>query len=199
MAQLIRVRTLITFSPGGPGLMTHYFRGAAAVPVIADATDVVARVRAFLQANVLLLSASATWAPNGACDVIDDVTGDVVGSVVGVTPAVVVGTGASGDAPRSIQFIHRMITSTFIRGRRLRGRSNLGPVGGGTGQRVAPAAADITSIRNAAAANLGVGTTASFPVVWQRPNTLLGLTGQSAAITAHDVSPVWGSLRSRRD
>jgi hypothetical protein len=91
----------------------------------------------------------------------------------------------------------RYSTSVIVNGRRLQGRSYLGPVGTNTN-----ASGNVASTANAAAltaaALLNTGATASKLVVWKRPTPAFPAAGQTADVTGYGTNTEFAVLRSRR-
>ena len=198
MAKIIRVRTVLQYGSGGPGLATHYFFGAGATPVTADMTDVAGRVRLFWDALKTLLYTGTTCQVQGAADVLEDSTGKLTGGLAVTNPAVVTGTGGATPLPPSVQVLARLETANVVRNRRVHGRVFVGQLSTVAQTNGAPSAS-VPGAVTAAVATLLTGATASAAVVWQRPNALKGYTGQSSSITSGSTMPVFAILRSRRD
>ena len=197
MAQLIRVRTTLLGSFGGPGLSTNYFFPTVITgAVTADVTDVVARVRAYWFGMVSLLATSFTAQVQGSCDLLDAATGALVGSLSVANPAVVTGTAATGQGPTQTTLLARYNTNQVINGRRVQGRSFIGPVAGGVNLQGVPIASALTVV-GTAGASLLTGSTSSVPVVWHRPHG--AAAGVGVALSTVVCAPYFAVLRSRRD
>jgi len=134
-------------------------------------------------------------------DVIADDTGLLVGGLSGGSPVGVVGTNGTAYESIATMALLRMTTAVILRGRRLKGRLFLGPVAtpnvtslgqllGATGTTVA-----------ASFATTLAGSTASVPVIWDRPGKAPHPVhpGTSATVTGWSCPPVLSVLRSRRD
>lgn len=195
-----RVRTTLTFSPGGPGLMTHYFLGAAAGTFdAADAGEAYDRVHDFLNAIKVYFSTTMTLDVQAQVDVLEASTGALV-NVLSATPqATITGTGSGGQSMTFTNFLLRGLTTSFIGGRRLASRSFIGPPAAGSANRTAPASVDLADIQAQAATFLLRTTTAMTPAVWHRPSGPGATDGVAASVTAYTTSPKWAVLRSRRD
>jgi hypothetical protein len=199
MSTIMRIRAVSAGWQGAPGLFTMYARGAANPPVAADVTDMVARVRAFFLAQASNYVTTQTIQVSGTADLINDIDGKLVGSISVAAPAVVGGLTAAALLPIPSMLVLRVQTSAIRNGRKLQGRSFLGPVQAGVNVAGAPAAATLTTLIANATVML-TGTTASKPVVWGRPIAgPLPLAGSSADVTSYGASPLFGVLRSRRD
>ena len=193
----MRVRTTLTYGSGGPGLHTVYWRPGTTGGVTADASDAIARVRAFW--NGIRSAFPSTFQMDVQTDValIEDSTGLLVGNLSGTPAASVVGSAAGGVGPLASMALARLRTGLVVNNRALKGRWFLGPISvsaQGTGG--ALSASQVLSIDATGAAMLTGGATASFPVVWHRPGSG---TGASSAITAVSTWTNLAVLRSRRD
>src|SRR6187399_761129 len=95
----MRVRTTLTYGSGGPGLHTVYWRPGTTGGVTADASDAIARVRAFW--NGIRSAFPSTFQMDVQTDValIEDSTGLLVGNLSGTPAASVVGSAAGGVGP----------------------------------------------------------------------------------------------------
>lgn len=202
-AHIMRVRVVGTGWIGAPGLNTFYFHGATTDPVTADATDVVARVRAFFQAIIANLSNDTHQQVSNAVDVIDDADGSLLNGLAGTAVADVVGTGTGLMTPPADCILLQHRTNLIVRKRRLVGRSFIsrgdsndlaanGTWTSGLGTAVATAAAAMIT-----------GSTASYPVVWSRPikdiNGNVTTPGSSGGVSTYNCPIKVAVLRSRRD
>lgn len=206
MASILRVRAPISLSNGTPGLMTIYWRPGTGGGSTADATDCLARVRAFVAASSGAIHAGTTYTFNPACDIFEDSTGTLTGSFTGTTPAGVAGGGTGDPLPAMTAWLVKWSTGSVVNGRRLQGRTYLSvPNENNNDTSGRPNAATIITIANAGIAMLTGGATASFPVVWNRPRAadpdhgITARAGTSAAVTNCSVDGLkWGVQRNRR-
>jgi hypothetical protein len=194
---IMRIRTVIQGIQGLPGLSTVYAKGAAATPVNADGTDMLARVRAFWLPLAGSMPTGVTVSVNGQVDIINEADGSLAGSLSLASPAAVNGSGGSA-LPIAAAIVLQEQTGVIIAGRRLRGRSFISPVSTGTSTNGFVANATGATIIAAALTTL-TGATTSAPVVWHRPNPKGAANGSVSVITAFAVGPNFGVLRSRRD
>jgi len=194
---IMRVRFTITGLTGLPGLHTTYWTGASSTPVAADALDVVARVRAFWNTIKNNMAAGTTIAINQNVDVLDQVTGTLTGQLAPGTVTSVVGSGTS-SLPSATMMLLKYQTSTIVNGRRLQGRSFIGPL-----STLCNTAGDVTPANNAllltGSNDLTTGPTASSLVVWHRPTDLLPAGGSTAPVVSFATNTEFSVLRSRRD
>lgn len=194
---IMRIRTVLGGTQGLPGLSTTYANGAGASPILADATDMVARVRVFWASLAILLPAGNTAQVSGLVDVLNPVDGTLVGTFSVATPALVTGGGGTA-APLAAAVLLVQNTGVIINGRKLLGRTFISPIGVGSNVNGFVKAADQASILAAAGVTL-TGSTASVPVVWHRPNPLTGAAGSAHPVNAFVVRGNFAVLRSRRD
>ena len=194
---IMRIRYQITGPGGLPGLHTTFWKGAAAVPVAADAADVAGRVRAFWNSFAPQLANTVTVSPVGPADVLDEPTGQLLSQLAIGSPANVVGTG-TGELPKATMVLLKYSTSIVINGRFLRGRSFIGPLGTGANTGGVVVAATNTALITASVF-LGTGATASSHQVWHRPTQLSPSSGQASAVTSYGTNTEFSVLRSRRD
>lgn len=198
MAVILNTRAVIAgtgFST--PGITQLWWSPQTAGGSTADATDCLARFRAFWFALVARIYTGTTFTFDPTCIAIEATTGALTGAFAGTTPAVVTGTEAGDPLPRQTQGLLRMGTSTVISGRRVRGRLFIPSPGesqntSGSG----PVAAYMTDVTTAGGGLLVAGTTTSMPVIWHRP--VAGAGGASPLVTSMAASGEWSVLRSRR-
>lgn len=194
---IMRVRFNITGLAGLPGLHTTYWTGASSTPIAADALDVVARVRAFWDSFKVNLAAGVTVSCNQPVDLVDETTGILVGQLGAGSPALVLSTG-SGSLPSATMMLLRYNTGLIVAGRRLQGRSFIGPLATATnsGGDVVPT---VNTALLTAAALMNTGATASLLVVWHRPTDANPSGGLTSGVTSYAANPEFSVLRSRRD
>lgn len=194
---MLRVRTTLSGWEGGPGLATFYF--------LTPLQNVDAAARCVSYVHSLFTGALAGMYPTsvlasvqGDVDVLEPGTGAITDTLTAPAPATAAGQGGAGKAPPAVAGLLRLSTSTFIAGRRVRGRVFVSPL----------AAAVVTSdglMSNGAAdgkATLLAAMDALMDpgdiwVVWHRPKLKLG--GQACPITATSMPYKLAVLTSRRD
>lgn len=211
MADLMRVRTVFAYGAGSPGLMTQYFGNELRSYNDADAQVAVDRVRDALNTLPVLWPTSFSWLIQGGVDVLNDETGEVT-SHHGVTDRTGVGTHTGGLGPLPVGVLLRSLTSTYIGGHRLSGRTFLAPVASQYTS-TPTVQADITAgVIGIGDALLAAGLTLIFPYVWSRPRPATAVgphrpagaarsprAGSSARVTSYTSPPEFVVLRSRRD
>lgn len=181
---MFRVQSAWQLPNGDDGLSTHYFaKSTQSAQTVADA--VVAYWTA-MRTN-FAASASVTTVPDVAS--VDQVTGQVTGTDV-VTTAKVQGAAVGDPMPGFVQGLARLLTPTYVNGRRVQGRLFLPAVtessSGADGRPVATYSSNYTAAGPALIAkDLGW-------VVWART------AGTVAFITATPLAPEWAILSSRR-
>lgn len=192
---MVRVKCNWTGFPGGPGISTFYLAGSYP-------TGSIAAIRTFFDAIKAFLPNTVSVQVSGSGDLIEDTTGALGGTWADTTPAVVVGTSASGyAAPTGMQVQWK--TGAIVGRRRAVGKTFLVPLAnifepGGT-----PLGTTVTSIT--AAANALLTATTPALLVWSRPfepeegDERPARLGSSHAVTSVNVPDKAVVLRSRRD
>jgi hypothetical protein len=169
----------------------------------------VARVQAFWTAVRLAYPTGVSMQVSNLVEIVDPVDGKVLATQVSATATPLLhGTAGALIGPPSLQILVKWLTSTFLAGRRLQGRSFLGPVtytaitGTGTVDAIVLAAV------NVAAANLAaVGGAAPALLVWRRPRAVKPAThpatfdrdGDTGQVTGTLAPAKFATLKSRRD
>lgn len=205
MSAFLRTRYQFQDGSGAPlSLLTFYWDGTGATDT-AMVTEAHARVRAAYAALASFIVGGANLAftiPAG--DFVEETNGQIQSQAVGSLPSAVTFTGTGDILPRATQALVKFNTSTFIRGRRLVGRSFIpGFTESSNGSLAAPSPALITAL---GAFNTALGTTVVTPMsqrVWNRPvkdpvSGVVTRASLSAIVTSRSVSPSWATLRSRR-
>lgn len=197
MAVDMRVRTVLSYGTGGPGLHTVYWRPGTTGGVTADATDAVARVRAFWSAAAGLFPNTFGAQVSSDVALIEDSTGALVGGLSATPVAVVAGTASGSFGPLANMALLRLRTGVVVNGRALRGRWYLGPTAANAINALGGlTTGNIAALNAAGAGMLAAGATTSFPVVWHRPGAGTGISANITSMSAWDQLAV---MRSRRD
>ena len=196
MANILRATAVWSGFSGAPGYTNFYFRSALIGTPLANAAT--GKTRAFFQTMAELLPTGVSVTVDPVVAEIDEETGlqgDEFNSAT--APAVVIGS-APGERSAPSGLCVNWRTSTFLSGRRVRGRTFIVPCsiavyeGDGT---IKPGY--LTIARNAATAlrteSLGFE---SALMVWHRP--VNGAGGSAAAVTGHTVNDKAAVLTSRR-
>lgn len=199
MAAFLRTRATLT-DPGigPPALLTYYWDGTGGTDV-ALVTEAMARVRAFWDSFKVHVHAGVALSFNTVGDFVEETDGQIVAQATGTAPAAVTFTGPTDALPLATQGLLNLGTSTFINGRRVKGRQFIPyPVEQDNVNGAIPNAVNYVGGLNTAAALLG--TTIVTPMsqrVWHRPNG--GSPGLSVPVTSRQASSSWATLRSRRN
>lgn len=198
MAELVRMRVALNWPAGGPGVNTYYFSmGVPPMVPAAAAQDAADELGAIFTGFNTSFVTGMTWQVESAYDVVDVPTGNIIdqGALPGTMPS---GSGSNSinTTSRAQQIRLTFRTDQFFDGRRLRGGTFLGPVGGGTlnadGQ--VPPGTGANWADKFAAVTTGLGVRLA---VYSRPTPLHeGRYGDVVSVTS---PPVLGTLRSRRD
>lgn len=201
MASIMRIRFLATLTGASrPFMWQSFWRPGTSGGTVADATDILTRVRTCLLAIQSQFSGGCSWAGVAEADVLEDSTGQITGTWQGVPGANVVG-GAVGDAlSPALCLVIRETTALIVGKRFLKGRIYLpGFTEGLSGLVGTPTGVNAGTVNNAFNALMTGGSTASFPVVWHRPNPAKSIVGTSGPITGYAMQPAyWGVQRRRR-
>lgn len=204
MALLFRVRARWDGYQGAPGLSTFYFDASSAPHTSAEATTVAGRVRGAFDVYKTALDTTQTVLVDPTVDIIDDQDGSLEGSFGITPPAIVTGTGIGGTGPAEVQPGLILQTADIADGRRIRGRSFLGPIIGSQTNVAVPTTALRTTLAAFGTALLTVNPLTADPwcVVWHRPKIVGGSVvrlGDSFRVTAATAASKFWVLRSRRD
>lgn len=209
MANIYRVRAVSSGWVGAPGLNTFYFREGGGVLPGDNATAVLCaqRVQAAFTAGAQLWPTPWSVQVDPQVDVLNDVNGQLVSSQNGGALLPVGGTGGPNFGPTPTMHLLRLITSTVILGKRLRGRAFLGPTRASVDPDGSPEVTAMNFARAFGTALLDKGPTGPDVVVWHRPfagNPLSvpprpATAGSSGAVTSFLVPDKFAVLRSRRD
>lgn len=198
MSELVRMRVALNWPAGGPGVNTYYF-SMGTPPVTPDqaAEQIQDELGAIFAGFNTSFVTGLTWAVEPAYDVVDVPTGNIVGqgALPGTMPSGA-GTNAINTTSRAQQIRLTFRTDKFYDGRRLRGGTFIGPVGGGTlnsnGEVPPGTGAGWADKFSAVTTGLGVRL-----AVYSRPTPQHeGRYGDVVNVTS---PPVLGTLRSRRD
>lgn len=198
MAEIMRVRSVLTYGTGSPGLSTFYFLPGTAGGVTADATDAVGRVHAYWEDLVTYLKNTFFVNVDSTVDVVDAVDGELTGSLAATPVAQTVGTGADAYLPVAAMLLLQLFTGDVHSGRKVRGRSFIGPVTELANLNGVPSQT-VRAAVVAAAADLLTGATATTLVVWSRPDSPPGDPGFHSEVLSFGCASYFAALRSRRD
>jgi hypothetical protein len=138
-------------------------------------------------------------------DTVDPANGNITFQDAYTQPAVVTGSSATFFLPTQVMLLMKMGTSSFLNGRRVVGRSFIGPVGRRLNESIQPDPVVTAALQSAG--NTMRGTVGSYEqVVWHRPtytgvkpNRVLATPGSVHAVTTVTVGLKYATLNSRRD
>jgi len=207
MAQLMRARFVGT-GPAAqdPVLFQTFYRPSTIGGSTPDASDILAKVRTFLNTNQANIYSGMIYRALLNVDVIDDSNGALVNSWTGADPGNVTGTGTGDPMPAGTAWIIRWQTSTVLRGRFIHGRTFLG-IPSET-QNIAPQGIPNTvggaTMQTAANALVTGFTTGTQMVVWARPvkdpvtHVIIHPGTNGPIISATVRQDGWGQQRRRR-
>lgn len=198
---MYRVRAVGSGWTGAPGLATFYFRGASpSITTAGEALEAAKRVRAYFVAAAANTASTVSWDVSESVDVIQDTDGGLgFGYAVAAQTTVPGTTGTRIDSPNTA-IVGQLLTSSIVRGRRVRGRTYYSPIADGISDSSGnPASGAVTAATAGLTALSTTITTAITPVVWSRPIALTSTAGLACDVTGASVYSRFGTLRSRRD
>lgn len=194
--EMLRVRTVLSGWPGGPGLNTFYFTTTAPSTPAAGAPDVVARVRAFWSSIGGLFPASFSAQVQGQVDDLDPSNGQLLGTYNGGAPAQVLGSTGTSYNAYATSLLLRINSAYVTAGRRVAGRAFIGPVAAALDAGGIPTTLSLNTLV-AGATGMLTGTTTAGAVIWHRPT--LTTPGAAFGVSNYSGAPYFAVLRSRRD
>jgi len=201
MSELLRVRNVLAWGNGSPGVCTYYV--SKGLNVGEDWEELSAQATEELNdawlANAGRLPTTLSWTFSTDYDVIDVEPGNIINqfsnSAVDYDG---IGGNASNTGSRAMQMYFRFQTDQYRNGRRLAGGTYMGPcspaIYGSVGEMDATSAADAESAW--AAIISGVGPRLA---VYHRPAKGASTGGYYGDVTNIRVKRRGGILRSRRD
>lgn len=194
---MLRVRTTLSGFTGGPGLMTNYFQ--CTTEDAAAATRCVAYVQSLLTTSLrVILWNVVAWEVQHEVDEITTADGHTIDTHTASGANTGVGTAGATAAPIASAALLRWITSTYVAGKRLRGRSFISPLaqaavdGAGTMN-----GTSLTAINGNMTGWLSGFTAGDKAVIWHRP--VGGVGGYAGDITSGVMQDKIAVLVSRRD
>lgn len=197
MAVILRTIASLDVLSAQAGLSAAYWLPGTPGGSVADATDVLGRVRGAWLSFASRLSSQLTVRYLPEVLAINDATGALVGQFTAVPGSVTVGTDAGEVLPAQTQGLIQWNTAGVVNARRVRGHTYLPfPCEGSNDSLGRPVSAYTTSISGFGTNMLGSGATASTFVVWHRP--VGGAGGSSHPATGSVARSTWSVLRSRR-
>lgn len=192
-----RIRATITYpSSGSAGVITLYTR--AGVPETSITAALCGdRLKDALTAGADLFVNTTHFVGDTFVDTIDPATGEITGSDA-YDGFDIAGAQSNGYMPQASMVVASWHTADIVAGRRVRGRTFLGPLDNSCLQNDGTLSSSTVTHTNALiAAWLDSGITGVDTVVWHRP--VGGTGGSDHVITSGSVRDKFGVLRSRRD
>jgi hypothetical protein len=196
MADVFRVQATWQGFAGAPGYTNHYYN-APLVGTFA-AQGAVNASRAFFQAISLHIPSGVSIQVEATVAQLDESTGVQSDEFVVGTPATVVSGGGAATRAAPVGACVTWKTSTFVRGRRLRGRSFIVPLSTASYENDGTLSGGFLTAARAAATQMcdnGATSTSRFGV-WSRPRG--GVGGQFGTATSASVADRAAVLTSRR-
>jgi hypothetical protein len=208
-----RFRTVTAGWRGANGFTTFYYQRTADQETFDTGTaiGVTDAVQAFWLAAQSLFPIPWSATQTTQVDVLNVQTGEVQDALTVPQQAGVGGAVGVGFGPTMACMLMRMNTAKFVTGRRLIGRTFLGPMAAGGDADGTPTAAMIADLQAAVLALTPAFTVGAEQVVWSRPRlaraagpggkpkALTARAGDSAPVTGFVIPDKWATLRSRRD
>jgi len=173
MTNISRVRVALTGFTGGPGVATFY---------ALDAPTLVPSLRTFWGAVAAKMPTTVSVKVQSSGDIIEDTTGELVGGWA-TTDAVGVVGADSATYPAPVGACISWLTGTILDGKRLKGRTFIVPLGGGSYQLDGTISAVNVTALTTAATNY-VAATVANALVWHRPRVAKAADGSRPAVTA---------------
>lgn len=199
-----RVRTVLSGWGGAPGLSTYYFQpeeGSADEP--AAVADISSRVHAFWASLNTIMPAAWRAHVSPEVDLLNLDSGAMESTVTTADLGLIAGTSGAGFGPQLAMICGTLNTSGIIDGRRVRGRTFIGPLYSLSQPDGTPFDTDVSAVRDGLTTMLGGTSTHPPAVVWSRPRGVslshpTGLGGSGHVINSVSVSDKYAYLTSRR-
>lgn len=200
MVALLRTKATLSTPPAGDDCLLQFnWQPGTGGGSVADATDCLARFRAFWSSLGAKIATGATITFDPFCEIFDSATGDLTGAFSGTPPANVTTSGGSSPLPAQTQGLITWRTGVIRNGRFLQGRTFIPlPDEGDNTATGAPSSSYLSQLSSAITALQTAGSTASTPVIWGRPTTPGGSNGVSGVLTSGAGRAYWASQRKRR-
>lgn len=200
MTLLARAIVTTTGYIGAPGInVVHYSAGLGPAVSDSDSADqFLPELLACFQGYASIMPAGLTLTVSPDVSYFDDSDGVILG-VTSYTGGPLTMTGASSilNGSRAVQLTVRHKTDQFVGGRRLQGRTFVGPITGDAigndGQIEAGWIDDTPDIWSGAISGLGARL-----AVWHRPTTPTGTDGAYGDVVNITANATPGTLRSRK-
>lgn len=213
MPHMYRVRTVTSGWFGAPGFTTHYYMSSSSPDStsVGGAGGAVNSVHAFWDICQGLFPLSWRCQVQPTVDIVDALNGEVINAFgVTATPELP-GTNGAGYGPTAAMLVLTARTPGFVGGRRVVGRSYIGPAANLSDADGTPSVGLVSGLQGATPALTPPVIDGIAAVVWSRPRAaraagpgnkptaLTARLGSAHFIDAYSVRDKWGILRSRRD
>lgn len=196
------LRTLVRMTgvnPASPYLSQMYWLPQTAGGSDADATDCLARFRAFWAALDDWITSTITANFDPAVQAIEDTTGELTAVYAATPVSALTMIGGTNPLPYQTQGLVRWATDGVLRGRVVKGRTFIpGPEEASNIGLGVPSSSYSDALTLAAAEITDPGVTDSTAVVWSRPTTPGGNNGTNSTITSGTGASSWSVQKSRR-
>lgn len=193
MADMARVRTVFTGVAGTPWYSNIYIGAIGSGIDFQAYTDAVGD---FWESQASVLRGDVDYTVEGDLAILNDATGEIT-RVEGTTGVSGSFTSAAEPLPTQTQLLLRVLTNTYLNGRRIRGRIFIPGYCEPSSTAGRPAPTLLTDVPASFEATIG-----ALPhpvVVWHKPNAETGAPGSQHAYDSIQVWSEWSVLRSRRD
>lgn len=201
MATIARSRVALAWPNGGPGVSTFHWSAGVPSPLdwVNSADQFHDELAQVYRALAPMLPTDLTWAVEDTFDVIDVETGNIVDQpVLSDTTNTGAGSASNLSGNRASQGCFNHYTDLFSGGKRLKGRTFVGPLQGGALDTDGGFTTSGIATYEAAwvAITSGVGPRLA---VYHRPTTASPSSGYYADVVVTKLKRLPAVLRSRRD
>lgn len=211
MGDIGRVRVVLAYGLGAPGLATHFFRVSGDSDWASQKQPILDGVADAWSELVTVFSSALTATVQDEIDIIDEESGELV-TTISAEGSGITGTGATGFAPKAVGLCVTWRTNGVVDGHHVRGRTFVVPVGldmaDGDGT---PTSGCMTAVEAFGDALIVVDGGSADLVIWSRPRPArearlvpprparAALDGSAYTVTSATVTDTFAVLRSRRD
>lgn len=207
MTTLYRVRTVWSYTPGGPGYTNLYF--GSTDPLAAGAQTAVNDVQAFFTALKGYIPSAVSLQVDPLVVMVEDYSSEQVGEISVTSPPPPIACTGTGAYAAPVGITCQWTTGAFQYGRRVKGRTYIVPLVASAFENNGTIVnANVTVFNNAAAALVAAG---SQLVVYTRKRAaktaeesptgkaITARAGASSVVVSGSVRDIAAVLRSRRD
>lgn len=200
MAELARVRTVITGWPGAPGLSTNYFVDSSPLGWSNLVDAIREQIKLSWDSLAPYIHTNVTATVEKPVDIIEDTTGEILQTVAGDEVYSVTGTSTDPFLPPATAMAVTWRTDGVVAGKHVRGRTYLSPLTNVASSPYGVPSSTFIEDAEAYALEMNDGS-ANYPLaIWSRPKTGAGAReGSTHLVTSSVVGTEFAVLRSRRD